>query len=186
MAGAKVVGGVHQLIGADEVAKRVREIGRQITKDYAGRDPVLIGVLRGAMVFLSDLIRNVDVPGVQMDFIKTSSYAGAEHKGVSLVKDVEVDLKDRHVILVEDIVDTGLTLKHLLGHLATKLAASLAVCALLDKPARRMTDVRIDYVGFQIPDEFVVGYGLDYNEQYRNLPFVGYIKPEEPKFEPQR
>jgi hypoxanthine phosphoribosyltransferase len=158
-----------------EIAAMVRRLGETITRDYAGRPPVLIGVLKGVSFFLSDLIRQVDLP-VEIDFMAVSAL-GREGP-VRIVKDLDVDIQGRHVVLVEDIVDTGMTLRYILGHLERWQPASLEVCALFDKRTRRLADVPIRYVGFELADEFVVGYGLDYHQRYRNLPFVARLRPE--------
>ncbi|MGD9890345.1 MAG: hypoxanthine phosphoribosyltransferase [Dehalococcoidia bacterium] len=166
------------LITEAEIAARVRAVGAAITKDYQGKAPVLVFVMKGALIFVADLIRQIDLP-LRIDFLVVSSYhAGTTNAGVTVVTDLRGDIRDRDVIVVEDIVDTGLTLQEVLGRLAARQPASLAVCALLDKPARRRVPVDIRYVGFTVPDEFVVGYCLDYGERYRNLPFIGVLKPE--------
>ena len=166
------------LISEEQIAQRVRELGAEITRDYAGRAPVLIFVMKGALIFVADLIRTIDLP-LRIDFMVVSSYgAGTTSGGVTVVTDIRGDIRDRDVIVVEDIVDSGLTLQEVLGRLAGRHPASLAVCTLLDKPSRRRVPVEIRYVGFSIPDEFVVGYCLDYAERYRNLPFIGVLKPE--------
>ena len=158
--------------------QRVAALGQAITRDYAGRAPVLVFVMKGALIFVADLIRQIDLP-VRLDFLVVSSYgAGTESGGVTVVTDLRSDITSQDVIVVEDIVDSGLTLQEVLGRLAHRQPASLAVCTLLDKPARRRVPVAIKYTGFQIPDEFVVGYCLDYAERYRNLPFIGVLKPE--------
>jgi len=161
-----------------QIAERVRELGAAITADYAGRAPVLVFVMKGALIFVADLIRAIDLP-LRIDFLVVSSYgAGTESGGVTVVTDLRGDIRDRDVIVVEDIVDTGLTLQEVLGRLAARQPASLAVCTLLDKPDRRRVPVDIRYIGFSVPDEFVVGYCLDYAEHYRNLPFIGVLRPE--------
>jgi hypoxanthine phosphoribosyltransferase len=167
------------LIGTEELQAKVAELGRQISEDYRGRNPLLICLLRGAAVFLSDLIRAIDIP-LEMDFIAISSYgASTESSGVvRLVMDLKSNITGRNVLIVEDIVDTGRTLAYILDNLQTRRPASIKVCALLSKPSRREVQVDLDYLGFEIPDEFVVGYGLDYAEGYRNLPFIGVLKPE--------
>jgi hypoxanthine phosphoribosyltransferase len=167
------------LIGAEELQAKVAELGRQISEDYRGRNPLLICLLRGAVVFLSDLIRAIDIP-LEMDFIAISSYgASTESSGVvRLVMDLKSNITGRNVLIVEDIVDTGRTLAYILDNLRTRRPADIKVCALLSKPYRREVQVELDYHGFEIPDEFVVGYGLDYAEAYRNLPFIGVLKPE--------
>lgn len=166
------------LLDSQTVANRVAELGAQIAADYAGRDPVLVSVLKGALVFLADLMRAMDMP-TSIDFMEVSSYGSAtESSGqVRILKDLSMSIEGRDVLVVEDIIDTGLTLNYLLRYLADKGPASVRIVCLLDKPARRLADIPIDYIGFTIPDHFVVGYGLDYDERYRNLPYVGVLKP---------
>jgi hypoxanthine phosphoribosyltransferase len=166
------------LLDAGTVARRVGELGAQLTADYADRDPVLVSVLKGSLVFLADLIRAMEMP-VSIDLMEVSSYgAGTETSGqVRILKDLSKPIEGRHVIVVEDIIDTGLTLNYLLKYLADKAPASIGIVCLLDKPARRLAEIPIDYRGFTIPDRFVVGYGLDYDERYRNLPYIGVLKP---------
>jgi len=163
------------LISATQLQRRVGELGARISHDYVGEEPVLIGVLRGVLCFMADLMRHISVP-VIADFMAISSYEGNGAGSVRILKDLDENIKGRHVILVEDIVDTGMTLNHILEYLSTKRPASLKVCALLDKQARRIASVPLDYVGFEIPDEFVVGYGLDFGQRFRNLPFIGVLK----------
>jgi hypoxanthine phosphoribosyltransferase len=164
------------LVSEAEIRAKVIELGRKISNDYKGQDLVLVGLLRGAIVFLSDLMRAMDVP-VLLDFIGISSYGDSTESGaVRLVMDLETDIVGRHVLIVEDIVDTGKTLFYLVENLRARQPASLRVCALLDKPERRQVPIEVDYVGFEIPDKFVVGYGLDFAEGWRNLPFVGVLK----------
>jgi hypoxanthine phosphoribosyltransferase len=164
------------LVSEAEIRAKVIELGRRISSDFEGQDIVLVGLLRGAIVFLSDLMRTIDVP-VLLDFIGISSYGDSTESGaVRLVMDLETDIAGRHVVVVEDIVDTGKTLFYLMENLRARQPASLRVCALLDKPDRRQVPIDVDYVGFEIPDKFVVGYGLDFAEGYRNLPFVGVLK----------
>lgn len=164
------------LVAERAIQAKVAELGRCISKDYEGEELLLIGLLRGAIVFLSDLMRAIDIP-VQLDFIGISSYGASTESGaVRLVMDLETDIAGRHVLIVEDIVDTGKTLSYLMGNLQARQPASLRLCALLDKPDRRQVPIAVDYVGFEIPDKFVVGYGLDFAEGYRNLPFVGVLK----------
>ncbi len=167
------------LLSEEEIQKRVRELAEQINQDYAGKELVLIGILKGAVVFFSDVMRALDLP-VTIDFMAISSYGSATESAgvVRIMKDLDKDIMDKHVIVVEDIVDTGLTLSFLKENLLSRGAASLKICALLDKPDRRKAEIRADYQGFVIPDEFVVGYGLDYAERYRNLPYIGILKPE--------
>ncbi|MFQ6019168.1 MAG: hypoxanthine phosphoribosyltransferase [Dehalococcoidia bacterium] len=165
------------LIPTTRLQQRVAELGVQISRDYEGKEPVMVGVLRGVLCFLGDLIRQVNPP-IMVDFMAISSYEGDGGGAVKILKDLDENIKGRDVILVEDIVDTGMTLNHLLDYLWTKKPASLKVCALLDKRIRRLTNVEIDYVGFEVPDEFVVGYGLDFRQRYRNLPFIAVLKHE--------
>ena len=169
----------------DQVQDRVREIGRKITEDYAGQEPVLIGVLRGVVVFMADLMREIDLP-VQIEFMEISHYGEEREEAIEVLRDVTTDIKGRPVIVIEDIVDTGLTLRYLLEHLESKEPSSVTVCCLLDKSVRRMARVPLGYVGFEIGDEFVIGYGLDYGGRYRNLPYIGVLQPQEPKAIPQR
>jgi len=166
------------LLDADTIAARVAELGAQLSADYAGRDPVLVSVLKGALVFLADLMRGMDLP-TSIDLMEVSSYGAAtESSGqVRILKDLSQPIEGRDIIIVEDIIDTGLTLNYLLGYLADRQPASIRICCLLDKPARRLAEIPIDYVGFTIPDRFVIGYGLDYDERYRNLPYIGVLKP---------
>ncbi len=165
----------------DEAAIRecVTKLGRQIARDYAGKDLLLVGILKGAVVFFSDLIRAIDIP-LSMDFMAISSYGSATHSTgvVRILKDLDKPIDGRHVIIVEDIIDSGMSLAFLKQTLYARGAVSMKVCVLLDKPDRRRTHVDVDYRGFEIPDEFVVGYGLDYAEMYRNLPVIGVLKPE--------
>jgi hypoxanthine phosphoribosyltransferase len=164
------------LVTEEQIRAKVAELGRRISHDYEGHRLLLIGLLRGAIVFLSDLMRALTIP-VQLDFIGISSYGASTESGaVRLVMDLEADIAGRHVLIVEDIVDTGKTLSYLVQALKARQPASLRLCALLDKPDRRQVPIKVDYVGFEIPDKFVVGYGLDFAEGYRNLPFVGVLK----------
>ena len=167
------------LLSAEELAKRIEEIGAEITADYAGKEILMIGVLRGAVVFMADLARAIKVP-VAIDFMAVSSYgAGTSSSGVvRILKDLDENVEGKHVLVVEDIIDSGLTLNYLLDNLKSRKPASIKLCTLLNKPERRKVDVNIDYNGFNVPDYFVVGYGLDYAEKYRNLPFIGILKPE--------
>lgn len=164
---------IHLLLTQPEIAARVRELGAQIAADYAGRDPMLVGVLKGSLIFLADLARAIEIP-LAVDFMSISSYgSGARSSGVvRILKDLDEPLTGRHVILVEDIIDTGLTLTYLLNTLRARQPASLEICGLLDKTARRIIEVPIRYSGFEIPDEFVVGYGLDHEGRFRNLPDI--------------
>jgi hypoxanthine phosphoribosyltransferase len=167
------------LITRDEIAERVRELGQALSRDYGGKDPLLIGVLKGAVVFLADLLRAVDI-SVATDFIAVSSYGGATRTSgvVRLTADLSVSIEDRHVVIVEDIIDTGRTISYLKRNLETRHPATLRVMALLDKVERREVDVGLDYVGFTIPNEFVVGYGLDYHGLYRNLPCIAALEED--------
>ena len=166
------------LITEEQIRSRVAELGEELTRDYEGKDPVIVGVLKGVVVFYADMIRQIKTP-CQMDFMWISSYAGTTSTGKMEVKrDIASDIKGRHVLILEDIYDTGNSLDFTYRHLLTREPASLKICTLLDKPERRRAAVRADYVGYQVPDEFVVGYGLDYDEKYRNLPYVGVLKPE--------
>jgi hypoxanthine phosphoribosyltransferase len=165
------------LISASQLERRVGELGAAISRDYRDREPLLVGVLRGVTVFMADLMRHISLP-VSVDFMAISSYEGAEGGAVRILKDLDTPLTDRDVLVVEDIIDTGMTLSTLLQELELRRPASLKVCTLLDKRARRLVDVPIDYVGFNVPDEFVVGYGLDFQQKYRNLPFVAMLNRE--------
>ena len=167
------------LITSDQIEAKVREIGARITEDYRGEKPLLVGVLRGAVVIMSDLMRNIDLQ-CELDFMDISSYgSGSSSSGVvRILKDLEEDITDRHVLIVEDIIDTGLTLSYLMRSLQARKPASLEVCALLSKPSRRSAKLDVRYLGFEVPDEFVVGYGLDYAGAYRNLPDICVLKPE--------
>ena len=167
------------LISSEEIEDKVREIGARITEDYKGEKPLLVGILRGAVVVMSDLMRNIDLQ-CELDFMDISSYGtGSTSSGVvRILKDLEEDITDRHVLIVEDIIDTGLTLSYLLRSLQARKPASLEICALLSKPSRRRADLDVRYLGFEVPDEFVVGYGLDYAGAYRNLPDICVLKPE--------
>jgi hypoxanthine phosphoribosyltransferase len=164
------------LVSEEAIRAKVAELGQRISADYEGEELLLIGLLRGSIVFLSDLMRKLIIP-VRLDFIGIQSYGLSTESGaVRLVMDLETDISERHVLVVEDIVDTGKTLSYLVQNLKARQPASLRVCALLDKPDRRQVPIKVDYVGFEIPDKFVVGYGLDFAEGYRNLPYVGVLK----------
>jgi len=167
------------LIPEAEVQAKVRELGRAISRDYAGKDLVLISVLRGGFVFLADLCRVITLP-VTIDVMAVSSYGpDARPLGVvKILKDLDESVTDREILVVEDVIDTGLTLSYLLRNLEPRAPASLKVCVLLDKPARRIVDLPIAYRGFEVPDKFVVGYGLDYRQRYRNLPYIGILTKE--------
>ena len=168
------------LLSEQQIQTRIQELGEILTKEYADKNPVIIGVLKGVVVFYADMIRRIQVP-CQMDFMWISSYAGTDSTGKMLVRqDVSADIEGRHVLILEDIFDTGNSLEFTVNHLKKQNPASIKICTLLDKPERRRSGVTLkaDYVGFTIPNAFVVGYGLDYNEKYRNLPYVGILKPE--------
>lgn len=167
------------LITEEQIKTKIKELGAQITEYYKGKDLVVIGVLKGCVIFLSDLIREIKLP-LTMDFMVVSSYGNSTKSSgvVRIIKDLEKDIQGKDVLIVEDIVDSGLTLSYLIEYLKSRNANSVKVCSLLDKPERRKAKVEIDFMGFHIPDEFVIGYGLDYAEVYRNLPFVGILKPE--------
>ncbi len=169
----------HKLISEEEIAARVTSLGAQISLDYQGLDLLLVGVLRGVAVFMGDLVRAVTVP-MEVDFIAISSYGTSTRSSgvVRILKDLDENVTGRHVLVIEDIIDTGLTLSYLMRTLLERRPSSLEICTLLDKPARRLVDVPVKYSGFTIPDKFVVGYGLDYAQKYRNLPFIGVLKPE--------
>ena len=165
------------LFTAPQIQRRVAELGRQISRDYRGLEPVLVGVLRGMLCFMADLMREITLPA-EIEFMAVSRYGEPNRRSVQVTKDLDLSIAGKHVILVEDIVDSGMTLNFLVGFLREKKPATLEVSALLDKKARRIVDVPIKYVGFEVPDEFVVGYGLDYLEKYRNLPFIGALRPD--------
>lgn len=167
---------VGELLSEEQIQTRVGELAAQISNDYQGKEILLVGVLKGAFVFCADLLRRLTVP-VQVDFMAVSSYgASTESSGVlRILKDLDASVTGRHVLLVEDIVDTGLTLRYLREYLERQDPASLKICTLLDKPARRQTPVQVEYVGFEIPDAFIVGYGIDYAQRYRSLPYIGII-----------
>lgn len=167
------------LLSAEEIRAGVLRLGAAIAAEYAGKNPLLVGVLKGAVVFLADLIRAIDVP-LHYDFIAVSSYGAATRSSgqVQILKDIDQSIEGQDVLLVEDIVDTGLTLKYLVHNLRSRQPRSLRTCTLLDKPSRREVEIKPDYNGFTIPDHFVVGYGLDFANRYRNLPYIGVLKPE--------
>jgi len=167
------------LVQPDDLHHRVRELGEEISRDYAGKEPLLICVLKGAVFFLADLMREIDVP-CEVDFMAVASYGSATQSSgvVRILKDLDASIEGRDVIIVEDIVDSGLTLQYLLRNLRARGPASLAVCALLTKPARLEVDLEPKYTGFEIPDRFAIGYGLDHGERYRNLPYVAALKVE--------
>ena len=171
---------VRVLISREKLLERIGELGETISREYEGRQVHLVGILKGSLFFLCDLARVIEEP-VTLDFMSVSSYgAGTKTSGVvKLIKDLDEPLEGKHVIVVEDIVDSGRTLSYLLENLESRNPASLRLCTLLDKPERRERDVHVDYTGFVVPDEFVVGYGLDYDQRYRNLPYVGVLSFEE-------
>ena len=166
------------LLTAAQIQQRVTAIGQAITRDYQGRDLVLAGVLKGVLFFMADLLRSISLP-LEMDFIAVSSYSPEtrDHGLVRLVKDLDIPIEGRDVLFVEDVIDTGLTLNYLLRNLRSRQPASLEVCVLFNKPERRLIDIPTRYIGFNLPDKFVVGYGLDYKEKYRNLPYLGSLRP---------
>lgn len=168
------------LLTEQEVDERIQQLGEQISKDYEGKQVHLICILKGGSMFLCELAKRITLP-VSLDFMSVSSYGKDMTSSgvVRIVKDLDDPIKDKHVIVVEDIVDSGRTLSYLLEMLGKRGPASIAICTLLDKPDRRVTDVKVDYTGFQIPDEFVVGYGLDYDQRYRNLPYIGVVHVDE-------
>ncbi len=167
------------LVEEEEIRKRVAELGAKITEDYKGKDLILVGILKGAVIFMSDLVRNIKMP-IGMDFMAVSSYGrSATSTGeVRIIKDLDSSVENKDILIVEDIIDTGYTLAYLTDNIKKRGARSVKVCTLLDKPERRKVDVPVDYLGFEIPDEFVVGYGLDYAEIGRNLPYVAALKEE--------
>lgn len=166
------------LFSEEALAAIVKQLGERITEDYEGKNLLLLGVLKGSVVFMSDLMRAIKIPA-RLEFMSVSSYgSGITSSGVvRVIQDINIDLKDYHVLIIEDILDSGKTLSHLVKHLATKGPESVEVCTLFDKPERREAEVYAKYSGTTVPDEFIVGYGLDYNEIYRNLPFIGVLKP---------
>jgi hypoxanthine phosphoribosyltransferase len=168
------------LISREQLQQRVAELGEAISRDYAGKDLLLVCILKGGVVFLSDLVRAIRIPHA-IDFMAISSYGGTRTESSGVVRilmDLNTSIENRNVLIVEDIIDTGHTLAHIVDLLKTRNPRSLRICTLLNKTSRREVPVQVDYIGFDIPNEFVVGYGLDYNEIYRNLPFVGVLKPE--------
>ena len=170
----------HILVTEEQLKAKVNELGAQITRDYAGRDLLLVSILKGSVVFMADLMRAIQMP-CGIDFMVVSSYGGANTTStglVKIVKDLDQDLSGKDLLIVEDILDTGITLSHLVPMLKLRNPASVRLCTILSKPSRRKADIEPDYLGFEGPDEFVVGYGLDYDEKYRNLPYVGVLKPE--------
>jgi hypoxanthine phosphoribosyltransferase len=167
------------LIDRDRLQRRVAELGEEVSADYAGRDLLLVGVLKGAVFFMADLMRHLTIP-CEIDFMAISSYGDSTDSSgvVRILKDLDINIEGRDVLVVEDIIDSGLTLSYLMRNLEAREPASLEICALLTKPERREIDVPVRYVGFEIPNRFVIGYGLDFAERYRNLPYVGVLDPE--------
>ena len=168
------------LLSEQQLKARIHELGEELSREYADKDPIFVGVLKGVVVFYADMVREITIP-CQFDFMWISSYSGTESTGKMDVKrDISADIKGRHVVILEDIFDTGNSLNFTYNHLLSKEPASLKVCTLLDKPERRREGITVkpEYTGYVIPNEFVVGYGLDFNEHYRNLPFIGVLKPE--------
>lgn len=165
------------MITQEEIIKRAKEIGRQITKDYQGQRVVLIGILRGAVPWMADIMKTIDLD-VEIDFMACSSYGAATKSSgvVKINKDLDLDIEDENVIIVEDIVDSGITLNYLKGYLENRKPKSIAICSLLDKPAGRRADIKADYTGFTVEDKFIVGYGLDFNQKYRQLPYISCLE----------
>ncbi|MCR4426816.1 MAG: hypoxanthine phosphoribosyltransferase [Firmicutes bacterium] len=176
--GASITDDIQEVIvSKEQIDEKVGALGRQISQDYEGSELLLVCILKGALVFTADLMRSITVP-IHTDFMAVTSYGAATRSSgvVKIVKDLDIPIEGKHVLIVEDIIDTGLTLNYLLSNLRSRKPASVRVCTLLDKPERREVPITPDYNGFSIPDRFVVGYGLDYREKYRNLPFVGVLK----------
>ncbi len=170
----------HILVSEEALQQKVRELGLQISRDYEGRDLLLVAILKGSVVFMADLMRAISLP-CTIDFMVVSSYGGANTSStglVKIVKDLDQDLTGKDVLIVEDILDTGITLSNLVPMLRLRNPNSVRLCTILSKPSRRKADIEPNYLGFEVPDEFVVGYGLDFDEKYRNLPYVGVLKPE--------
>lgn len=168
------------LVTSEQLQTKVQELGERISRDYAGKDLLLVSILKGSVVFMADIMRAIKIPNA-IDFMVVSSYGGGNTMTtglVKIIKDLDSDLSGKDVLIVEDILDTGVTLSKLVPMLKMRNPNSVKICAILDKPERRKADIHADYLGFQVPDEFVVGYGLDYDEKYRNLPYVGVLKPE--------
>jgi len=167
------------LFSEEQIQNKIKELGEQLSSEYEGKNPLVICVLKGAFIFMADLVKQIKVP-LEIDFMAVSSY-GASTKSsgvVKIIKDLDVPVEGRHILIVEDIIDSGLTLSYLIDVLERRNAKSISVVALFNKPARRTVELEPDYAGYELPDEFVVGYGLDYAEKYRNLPFIGILKPE--------
>ena len=177
LGGTKVKGVDRVLFSHTQIQRRVKSLAKRVSRDYMGRKLVLVGILKGVMCFMADLMQHITLP-LNVDFMAISYYGTNNESAVKITKDLDISIAGLDVLMVEDIVDTGMTLNYVLNHLASHSPASLRVCTLLDKRVRRLVDVPLDYIGFEIPDEFVVGYGLDYHGEYRNLPFIGMLKPE--------
>ena len=170
----------HVLVSQQQLQDKISELGAQISRDYDGHELLLVSILKGSVVFMADLMRAITIP-CAIDFMVVSSYGGSNTTTtglVKIVKDLDQDLTGKDVLIVEDILDTGVTLSHLMPMLRMRNPSSVKICSILSKPSRRKADIEPDYMGFEVPDEFVVGYGLDYDEKYRNLPYVGVLKPE--------
>ncbi|OPJ61067.1 hypoxanthine phosphoribosyltransferase [Clostridium oryzae] len=167
------------LLDEKEIRAKVKKIGEEISREYKGKDLVLIGILKGSVMFMADLMKEITIP-CSMDFMAVSSYGSSTKSSgvVKIIKDLDVEIRDKHVLIVEDIIDTGITLKYLIEYLKTRKPASLEIACLLNKPERRKAEIDVKYIGFQVPDYFIVGYGLDYDEIYRNLPCIGILKEE--------
>lgn len=167
------------LFSREDLAKKCRELGDQISRDYEGKELVLVGILKGSVVFMTDLMKEITIP-CNIEFMEVSSYGtGATSSGVVKInKDLDMDISGKHILIVEDIIDTGITLSYLVEYLKNRKAESIEIVCLLDKKERRMKDIPVAYIGYEVPDEFIIGYGIDYAEKYRNLPFVGSLKDE--------
>lgn len=167
------------LVTEEEIRERVKELGEEITKDYEGEEILVVGILKGAVIFMSELVQNIGKP-VEMDFMAVSSYGKSSISTgeVRIIKDLDYSVKGKNILIVEDIIDTGYTLNYLIDNLEKRGAKSVKICTFLDKIGRREVDIPVDYIGYEVPDEFIVGYGLDYAEKYRNLPFVAALKEE--------
>lgn len=165
------------MITQEQINRRAQEIGEQITRDYAGQDIVLVGILRGAVLWMGDIMKNVDLD-MEIDFMAVSSYGSSTKSSgvVKIIKDLDSNIEGKHVIIVEDIVDSGITLNYLKHYLENRETKSVRICTLLDKPAGRKADIQVDYIGFEVEDRFIVGYGLDFDQKYRNLPYISFLK----------
>lgn len=173
---------IETLISREEVELRIKELAKLIETDYKEKDLICVGLLKGSVMFLSDLIKEITLP-LQIDFMNVSSYGSetTSSGNVKVIKDTDIDVRGKDVLIVEDIIDTGITLEYVIGMFKTKGVASVKTCTLLSKPERRKIDVKVDYIGFEVPDKFVIGYGLDYAQKYRNLPYIGAVVFEENK-----